>query len=255
MRGSYDLQLVVLSVVVAIAASYAALDLARQVTSATGTRWRAWIVGGAVAMGAGIWAMHFIGMLAFQLPIRMAYDPWITLASMVIAMVTSGFALAIVCRLAILSPAEVDRPVLIAGGVIMGAGICGMHYTGMAAMRMSPPIEYAPLPFIASMVIAVAASVCAVWLAFTLRAGRAGTRLVQRLLAAVVMGLAIAGMHYTAMAAANFDPASVCAVSSAFQVDNLRLAYGIAATFFVILGLTLLLLLNADPAARREPLP
>jgi NO-binding membrane sensor protein with MHYT domain len=240
MQGSYDIQLVLLSVVVAVAASYAALDLARHVTSSEGSAARLWLVGGAFAMGAGIWSMHFIGMLAFRLPIRMAYDPTLTLVSMLIAIVTSGFALAVVGRLAIISRTEVDPPVLAAGGVIMGAGICGMHYTGMAAMRMAPPIEYDPLLFLASMVIAVTASVVAVWLAFTLRSEGARRRVFFSLLAAVVMGLAISGMHYTAMAAANFDPASVCAVSSRFDVDNERLGYGIAVVVLTILGATLL---------------
>ena len=251
MSGTYDLQLVVLSVIVAAAASYAALDLARRVTASEGWRTRTWLVGGAFAMGAGIWSMHFIGMLAFKLPIRMAYDPFITLLSMVIAMVTSGFALAIVSRLAIISRTEVDLPVLIAGGVIMGAGICGMHYTGMAAMRMEPPIEYSPGLFIASMVIAVTASVAAVWLAFTFHSGRDGPQVLQRIAAAVVMGLAISGMHYTAMAAANFEAGAVCAVSPTVDVDNVTLAYGIAVTILCILTLTIVLpLLTARSTGR-----
>lgn len=241
MSGTYDLQLVLLSVIVAAAASYAALDLARRVTASEGWRARAWLVGGAFAMGAGIWSMHFIGMLAFKLPIHMAYDPFITLLSMVIAIVTSGFALAIVSRLAILSRTEVDLPVLVAGGVIMGAGICGMHYSGMAAMRMDPPIEYSPGLFIASMVIAVTASVVAVWLAFTFHSDRDGPRQLQRIAGAIVMGLAISGMHYTAMAAANFDARALCAVSPTFDVDNVTLAYGIAATILGILTLTIAL--------------
>jgi len=239
--GTYDLQLVLLSIIVASAASFGALDLARRVTAAEGWRARAWLVGGAFAMGAGIWSMHFIGMLAFKLPIRMAYDPFVTLLSMVIAIVTSGFALAIVSRLAIISRTEVDLPVLVAGGVIRGAGICGMHYTGMAAMRMEPPIEYSPGLFIASMVVAVTASVAAVWLSFTFHSAKDGPRLLQRIAAAGVMGLAISGMHYTAMAAANFDARAICAVSPTLDVDNVTLAYGIAVTILCILALILVL--------------
>jgi len=251
LSGTYDLQLVLLSIIVAAAASYAALDLARRVTASEGWRARAWLIGGAFAMGAGIWSMHFIGMLAFKLPIRMAYDPFVTLLSMVIAIVTSGFALAIVSRLAIISRTEIDLPVLIAGGVIMGAGICGMHYTGMAAMRMEPPIEYSPGLFIASMVIAVTASVVAVWLAFTFHSDRDGPRLLQRIAGAVVMGLAISGMHYTAMAAANFEAGAVCAVPRAYDVDNVLLAYGIAVTILSILVLTIMLpVLTARSSAR-----
>jgi diguanylate cyclase len=250
LRGAYDLQLVLLSVIVAMAASYAALDLARRVTASEGWPARAWLVGGAFAMGAGIWSMHFIGMLAFKLPIRMAYDPLLTIMSMVIAVVTSGFALAIVSRLAIISRTEIDVPVLIAGGVIMGAGICGMHYTGMAAMRMDPPIEYSPGLFIASMAIAVTASVVAVWLSFTLRTE--ASALLSRIAGAVVMGLAISGMHYTAMAAANFEAGAVCAVSRAFDVDSVLLAYGIATAILAILALTILLPLMTSRSATRS---
>jgi diguanylate cyclase len=251
LSGTYDLQLVLLSIIVAAAASFAALDLARRITASEGWRARAWLVGGAFAMGAGIWSMHFIGMLAFKLPIRMAYDPFITLLSMVIAIVTSGFALAIVSRLAIISRTEIDLPVLVAGGVIMGAGICGMHYTGMAAMRMEPSIEYSPDLFIASMVIAVTASVVAVWLAFTFHSNRDGPRLLQRIGGAVVMGLAISGMHYTAMAAANFAAGAVCAVPRAYDVDNVTLAYGVAVTILGILALTIVLpVLTSRPSTR-----
>ena len=240
MNGSYDAQLVLLSVVVAMAASYAALDLAGRVTSSRGRAAALWLIGGAVAMGAGIWSMHFVAMLAFKLPIRLAYDPGLTALSMLIAIVTSGFALAVVGRLAIVSATQVDPPILVAGGVLMGAGICGMHYTGMAAMRMAPPIEYDPLLFAASMVIAVTASFAALWLAFTLRAAEAGRQLLFRAAAAAVMGLAIAGMHYTAMAAAIFDPASICAVSSRFDVDNEQLARTIAVIVLSLLAIAVL---------------
>jgi len=250
MQGTYDIQLVLISIVVAMAASYVALDLARRITATEGRTAQLWLVGGALAMGAGIWSMHFIGMLALKLPIRMAYDPTLTALSMIIGIVTSGFALAVVYRLAVISHTQVDKPVLVAGGVIMGAGICGMHYTGMAAMRMTPPIEYSPGLFLASMLIAVGASVVAVWLAFMLHAEAPRRRIVFRLLSAVVMGAAISGMHYTAMAAATFDPASICAVPSTFDVSDQQLAYGIAVTILAVLGLTLLLPLTASSGER-----
>src|SRR5256885_934338 len=98
MPGGYDSGLVLLSIIVAMMASYTALDLAGRVTEAQGRAAIAWLVGGAFAMGAGIWSMHFIGMLAFSLPIRLAYDLRITALSMLIAIVTSGFALALVSR-------------------------------------------------------------------------------------------------------------------------------------------------------------
>src|SRR6266850_2358372 len=201
MQGTYDLGLVLTSIIVASVAAYVALDLAARVSSAGhSARW--WLIGGAVAMGFGIWSMHFVGMLAFSLPTILAYDPAITLASLFIGIVTSGVALGVVAQLATVSETEVDLPILVAGGVIMGAGICGMHYTGMAAMRMSPPIHYTPALFALSMVIAVTASLVALWLFFTLRSGDSTRIRWFRVAAALVMGLAITGMHYTAMAAA-----------------------------------------------------
>ncbi len=141
MTSSYDVNLVLLSILVAMAASYSALDLAGRVTANSGRAAQQWLLGGALVMGGGIWAMHFIGMLAYELPIKMAYDDGLTLLSMLIAMLTSGFALKWV------SGSHLDLSRLLVGGVVMGAGISGMHYTGMAAMQMQPPIQYDPFLF------------------------------------------------------------------------------------------------------------
>ena len=133
MTGVYDLQLVALSLIVAIIASYTALELAGHVSQKQGKSSWAWLVGGAVSMGTGIWSMHFIGMLAFHLPVRLAYDASITMLSMGIAVLVSGLALFVVRR-----PILTSRNIT-AGAMLMGIGICAMHYTGMYAMRMSPP--------------------------------------------------------------------------------------------------------------------
>src|SRR5258708_37339477 len=114
-------------------------------------------------MGTGIWSMHFIGMLAFSLPVPLAYDLGITMLSMLAAVATSGVALYTVRRPAM------TRGNLTLAGTIMGAGICVMHYTGMAGMQMSPPLQYDPVLFIASVLIALVASVSALWVAFQLR--------------------------------------------------------------------------------------
>src|SRR5712675_2349 len=135
MTGVYDLQLVALSVIVAIMASYTALELAGRVSQKQGTSSWAWLGGGAVSMGIGIWSMHFIGMLAFELPIRMSYDIPITLLSLLIAVVVSGFALYTV------SHGTLSLHRLLLGGLLMGFGIAGMHYTGMAAMQLHPAIS------------------------------------------------------------------------------------------------------------------
>ncbi|MEK6806839.1 MAG: EAL domain-containing protein [Pseudomonadota bacterium] len=242
MSSSYELDLVVLSIIVAMMASYGALDLAGRVTQAQGRVARQWLVGGAMVMGAGIWSMHFIGMLAFHLPTTLGYDLPLTAVSLVIAIVTSGFALAVA------SGKDLRLSVLLAAGVIMGAGICGMHYTGMAAMRMSPPIVYNPLLFSASVAVAVTASIAALWLAFSLRADAVIHRFEFRLLAAMVMGFAITGMHYTGMAAAEFAPGAICTVSK-LAVGPATLGYSIGAVMAVIL------LLIVSISAREAPPP
>ncbi|HXF77685.1 MAG TPA: EAL domain-containing protein [Usitatibacter sp.] len=230
MAGAYNHWVVLLSFLVAVLASYTALDLASRITASTGAAAASWLLGGAFAMGMGIWSMHFIGMLAFSLPIPMAYDVGITLASMLIAIIVSGFALLTVTRRSL----SLRR--LAAGGVIMGIGICGMHYTGMAAMEVRPAIRYDALLFSASVAIAIAASTAALWISFTLRSN-ATRRLLARLGSAIIMGTAIAGMHYTGMAAANFGPDTIC--TSGNFANNSWMAATIAVITFLILCGTL----------------
>src|SRR2546422_7941877 len=136
MTGIYDLRLVALSVVVAAIASYAALDLAGRVSTSKGKASAAWLLGGALAMGTGIWSMHFIGMLAFSLPVPLAYDIWITMLSMLAAVAVSGVALYTVRR-----PAMTPGKVTLARANI-GARICGMHYNRLAAQAVSAPLPY-----------------------------------------------------------------------------------------------------------------
>src|SRR5436853_4247271 len=234
MKGTYSLALVSLSVVVAIIASYTALDLASRVAAATKKRYWYWLVCGAAAMGAGIWSMHFIGMLAFQLPTPIAFDLPITLLSLLIAVIVSGFALYTVRR------SVLNAATLTVSATLMGIGISAMHYTGMLAMRMSPPIHYTPVLFVASVVIAIAASLAALMIAFHLRSKRSGFAIFAKLIAATVMGFAISGMHYTGMAAANFAPGSVClAAESAGALASGGLAVAVGVTTLIILVGTL----------------
>jgi NO-binding membrane sensor protein with MHYT domain/two-component sensor histidine kinase len=209
MIGAYDYWLVLLSVVVAIAASFVALDLAARLNASSQRRTRVyWLTGGALSMGIGIWSMHFIGMLAFRLPIPVSYDVALTLASLLIAVTASWFALWIAGR------ETLSRRRLAAAGLLMGFAIVSMHYVGMYAMRMQPPIHYRPGLFGLSIVIAIAASLIALWFAFKQRAQTIVSAFWSRAGSAVVMGVAIVGMHYTGMAAARFEPNSICTVSS-----------------------------------------
>ncbi len=201
---SYAWPLVLASLIVAVLASYTALDLAARISTARSSQARIWwLAGGALCMGVGIWSMHFVGMLAATLPVPLAYDPGLTLLSLLIAIAASGFALYLV------SGADLSRARLGVGALGMGGGVAAMHYTGMAAMRMSPFIAYDPVLVLVSIVIAVGASGAALWIAFRLRRR---THHLYRLRAgaASLMGAAIAGMHYTGMAAAGFPTGSQC---------------------------------------------
>jgi len=205
--SSYNSLLVAASLCVAILASYTALDMAGRIATAQGRAARWWLAGGASAMGVGIWSMHFIGMLAFSLPIPLGYDPVITLLSLLIAIASSVFALWLVCQ------ENLPWTRLSLGAILMGLGIASMHYTGMAAMQMIPLIHYIPSLFILSIVIAIVASGAALWIAFHLRRPRSRVHR-YRAAAGVVMGIAIVGMHYTGMAAAQFSLGSICGAAS-----------------------------------------
>jgi NO-binding membrane sensor protein with MHYT domain/CheY-like chemotaxis protein/nitrogen-specific signal transduction histidine kinase len=232
LTGYYETPLVLISILVAIVASYSALSLAGRVSEASGSARFAWTLGGAIAMGSGIWAMHFVGMLAFRLPIPVAYDIPITLVSLVLPIGASGLALWQVSRKD-LGPVRLG-----VSAVIMGAGINAMHYTGMAAMRMQPGIVYDPLLFTLSVLIAIGASALALWIAFRLRRSSPDVW-VPRIGAAVVMGFAIVGMHYTGMAAAHFPADSVC-MAARVGVHRDSLATLVVLATFCVLGLALI---------------
>jgi diguanylate cyclase (GGDEF)-like protein len=192
-----------------------------------------WLVGGAVAMGCGIWSMHFIGMLAFSLPIRLSYDLLWTLVSLFAAIGVSAFALRIVTR------SSIRRRDILLGGLLMGAGICSMHYMGMQALKMNPGIDYDPAIVAMSVVIAVVASIVALWLAFTLRSEYGWKAQVKKGGAAAIMGLAVIAMHYTGMEAARFGLGSICMAKGGVNADWLAVLVGMAA--LSLLTITLLL--------------
>ncbi len=247
LAGSYHTGLVVLSILVAMLASYTALNLSCRVTQTKGRASLLWLVGGAVAMGGGIWSMHFIGMLAYSLPIRMSYDLTITVASLLVAIAVSAFALRIVAR------PTVSRTHFLIGGLLMGLGISAMHYTGMHALRMNPGIDYDWAGVAVSVLIAIVASVAALWLAFTLRTGHSLTVQIKKAGAAVIMGLAIVSMHYTGMEAARFGAGSVCMASSGVDSNWLAVLVGMAALSLLTIAL-LLSVVDSRLAARTAKL-
>ena len=233
MTGSYNYALVALSVLIATFASYAALDLAGRVTAAAGWTRSVWLLGGAAAMGTGIWSMHYIGMLAFILPIPVAYHWPTVLLSLFAAILASFIALYVVSR------QKMSASQALAGSVLMGAGISSMHYIGMAAMRLRAVCQFNSFIVGLSVASAVLISLAALWITFHFRdeEKRIGW---EKLAGAVVMGGAIPVMHYTGMAAASFVPSSVpMDLSYAVSISTLGTA-GIAAVTFIVLGLALL---------------
>src|ERR1700682_5155494 len=231
--GSYNYPLVALSVLIAIFASYAALDLAGRVTAAGGWTRAVWLLGGAGAMGTGIWSMHYIGMLAFILPIAVAYHWPTVLLSLFAAILASIIALYVVSR------QKMGASRALAGSILMGAGIAGMHYIGMAAMRLPAACEFNSFLVVLSVVFAVLISLAALWIAFHFRDKKTGIGW-GKTAGAVVMGAAIPVMHYTGMAAASFTPSVMPAdLSHAVSISALGTA-GIAAVTFIVLGLALL---------------
>ena len=246
--GHHDPKLVVLSVMVAVIASYAALDLAARVSVRRERAAWLWLLGGAGVMGTGIWSMHFIGMLAFHLETPVAYDGRINAASWLIAVFASGVALLVVRRPAL------TRTSLAGGALVMGLGIAAMHYLGMAAMRVSPPVEYDISLVAASIGIAFVASLVALWLAFRLRRRYSRGAVFAKLGSAVVMGLGIAAMHYTGIAAARFAPGTVSLEPpSLVGLDDAFLAELIGLAALGLLGVTVVLTaFDAARAARTE---
>jgi NO-binding membrane sensor protein with MHYT domain len=223
--GTYNPYLVALSVLVACFASYTALDLAGRIGSARGTARRIWLATAAITLGSGIWSMHFIGMLAFTMPIPMSYDIGLTALSLVVAILATFAGFYVISRRRA-SPLR-----LTLSGMLMGLGIISMHYTGMAAMRGNMDLSYDPRFVALSVLIAIGASTAALWLAFR------NTNPAQKFIAAIVMGVAISGMHYTGMRAAIFRAHSEAAEAASLDQTNLALA--VAGITFVILAAVL----------------
>ena len=203
MNGSYDYGLVTLSVVLAMFASYAALDLAGRVTCARGWARALWLSCGAAAMGLGIWSMHYVGMLAFLMPIPVFYHVPTVLLSLLAAIAASAVALFVVSR------PEMNVWQGIAGGVVMGGGIAAMHYIGMAAMRCSAVVVYDRRIVALSIGLAIVTSLAALQIAFRLRNEMQASR--RKVIGAIVLGSAIPLLHYTGMWAATFHASGIAA--------------------------------------------
>jgi diguanylate cyclase (GGDEF)-like protein len=222
---------VLLSYLTASFASYVALDLAKRVRTPDRAVARGWWFAGSLSMGTGIWAMHFVGMLALRLPFEVGYDRLITVLSWVAAVAVSAVALQVATR------DRLTLPSLTGGALAMGVGICAMHYTGMAALVLAPGIRWNGLLVLASAAVAVGAAAAALLIFFGLRRLQTTQARWGQFGAALVMGAAVAGMHYTGMAAAGIAEGTVCLSADGLRGDNLGLL--VAGATFALLLLTL----------------
>jgi two-component system, sensor histidine kinase and response regulator len=244
MTGTLNYWTVALSLLIAILASYAALDIAGRATAARGRMRTTWIVGGAASMGIGIWSMHYIGMLAFTLPVAVFYHVPTVLLSLLAAIFASGVALVVASR------ARWSWAGSITASVLMGGGIASMHYIGMAAMRLPAMMRWNNAIVALSVVIAVVVSLVAMWLAFRFRSE---TREIAplKILGAVVMGVAVVAMHYTGMAAATFIPSSVAANhSDAVAISSLGITGIILVTLAALVFASLTSVLDRRMSAQ-----
>lgn len=243
LNSTYDFRLVALSVVIAICASYAALSLAGRVTAARNGARTAWLMGGAVAMGTGIWSMHYTGMLAYHLTIPVYYHIPTVIWSLVAAIVASFIALFVVSR------QRITFLHVAAGSLLMAAGISSMHYMGMASMRL-PAMHHWDMTFVVlSVVIALVVALAALWLTFLFR--EEGHDKILKGVCAIIMGFAIPAMHYTAMAAVTYSPMpDTPDLTNAVDISMFA-NVAIVVVTFVVLGSVFLIPRGSAPA--QEP--
>ncbi|MQR94677.1 bifunctional diguanylate cyclase/phosphodiesterase [Fictibacillus phosphorivorans] len=230
--STYHIPLVSLSIIIAVIASYAALDLGIQVQKTKSYARYIWMISGAFAMGMGIWAMHFVAMLAFHLSISVTYDVTLVIVSILPAILSSGIALYIISR-----PVMGKKQVLL-GALFMATGIVSMHYTGMEAMKMNAEIQYNPLLWTLSAVIAFVASVVALYLlSFVSQNYKTSKIWLVKLGSAVLMGIAISGMHYTGMSAASYKAHQHHTDLTGTPFNSTLLAYAIGIVILILLSM------------------
>ena len=233
----HDPMLMALSVLIAIQGSFVSLVLAREVGRFEGARRRLVLAMSAVTLGSSIWAMHFIGMLAYHMPAEVSYDLFLTLLSFLIAVLAVGVGYGIMTVI----PSGNRRDV--AAAIFTGGGIAGMHYVGMAALTGPIALGYQPLWIAVSVLIGIVAAGISLHLAF-------GTKLQARaILGAVVMGLAISGMHYSAMHGTMIAPTDLAGAATSHVLDRNLLAIVVAIVAFVICATSMLLLMPNRPVA------
>jgi len=243
---TYNYWLVLLSVAIATVNSYVSLSVSRRLARSYGAEAIGWTVLAGLALGSGVWSMHFIGMLALDIGTPVGFDLWTTLLSVVPIVLAAGTVARLITRPQV-SPAR-----LILCGVLVGGGIVAMHYTGMAAMRMDPPIVWNASRVVLSVLLAVAGSIAALAVAvLSGRERRFRQRVTLRWAAALVMGCTVASMHYFAMSAAGFVAGARC-LSAASVIRGNGLGIAIAVLSLGGLAFTLVVSIIHQQVVRRQ---
>lgn len=237
---TYDPLLVLLSVLIAICGGYTCFHMMDRLTRLYGASWKSTILAAAFAIGGGIWSMHFVGMLAMNMPDSVSYSLQETLLSALIAIGVTAIALYLVtfrkatARLTVLS------------GILLGVGISAMHYVGMGAIQGNYTVSYDAALVVASVLVGTGASIMALYLALRVR-----NRLKQ-IPAAIAMGLGISGMHYTGMLATSFTLSGDAIAIAAPTIDNATMGVVITIAAFFLFGSTFFLAAPVPDAPRRE---
>ncbi|AFZ48514.1 putative integral membrane sensor protein [Cyanobacterium stanieri PCC 7202] len=240
MNVTYDIPLVILSAIVAVGAGYFTIEMSQEITFNKGLERWSWLIISAITMGMGIWGMHFIAMTAFSIEPRISYDFLIVLVSLVAAVLgcTQG--------LYIITQPVVTNKTILAGAITMGSAIAGMHYIGMAAMRVAADISYDPTLFILSVLIAIAASFAAIKIVIGLRKGKRDTLYnIKKASASLIMGIAVLSMHYTGMAAAQFRINYDLITQQANTLDSQIIGFSVALAVLGMFAIVYTVLVNS----------
>jgi NO-binding membrane sensor protein with MHYT domain len=239
LEGTYNELLVTLSFLIAITAAYASFGLANRVKISRAKFIQFWLISGAFTLGIDIWSMHFIAMLAFHLPVDVSYNLWFVLLSILGAITGCYIGLYLIHK------HKKSMKALIIAGSFMGAGIVFMHYSGMVAMQPIM-ILYNPFLVFLSILIAVAASNTALWLGFYSKLNEGKLTVFAKLICSTIMGIAIAGMHYTGMQAASFSGVSISEQSNGYVLNPVYLSAVIIFLLYAYLRLCFLPFLWID---------
>lgn len=244
LHAEHDPLIVLLSLLIAVISSFVSLDVAERLRGAKGKAWALWLGGAGCTLGGGIWSMHFIAMLAFSLHVEIRYHIGLTLLSLLLAIVSTSVGYAVVSW-----RRESTWPSLVLAGLVTGSGVAVMHYCGMAAMLMPAGMTFDMALVLTSVLVAVVAATAAFWLSLKL------DRIWHKLAASLVMGAAIAGMHYTGMAAVTFASHGDALQEAAGGTSPAVIAVALAVATFLILAIGFLAAISDrrfDIRARRE---